>query len=408
MKIKKYSRWILLLVIFLVSLRAILFTGQLLLANYFLYRNHKAHAVTYIYRIMCAKPILYRSLQNAQKIMVEDFIIKKAIYAKYKDDKNIFDRFQTSPGAKELAVERFKALYPDNFYFHYFYPPFPPQAHWENLDTISLELLADKTLNPLHILLWEKIKPSISPEFTTNLANYCHWQGNKELADFLVKETSPAVSTFSYPGSPAADESFRQLLKTFHGKKKFTSPLAKESLEEYQPGSEDFNRPREFKKKWEFSLLSSNKYPRAASFTMGIDCPGPGQNSCLRLMGFFPGNEDKGKTNARGGAMCKEVLPITKGYYLLSFDYLTDTGKERASFFLCKGLSEVFLPPTKGNWKKVTYFLNNTTGAYPSLKPIFRMWGTGTVLIDNVYMAAIQEPSFNFSRPSLVYITPWK
>jgi hypothetical protein len=162
-----------------------------------------------------------------------------------------------------------------------------------------------------------------------------------------------------------------------------------------------------FQKKWQFFYISGSKDARVASFTMGLD--GAGENRCLRLMGFFTGSADgKTKSRARGGAMCKEKLSLPRGYYLLSFDYLTVTAREKPSFYLWKGISEVFLPPTGGGWKKVVYFLNNSTGGFTVIKPIFRMWGTGTVLIDNVYFAAITKPTFNFNRTSLLYTLRWE
>ncbi|HLP57861.1 MAG TPA: hypothetical protein VK186_03490 [Candidatus Deferrimicrobium sp.] len=402
MIIKKYSRWVLLLVILLASIKAIFFTWNLVWANYFFYSNNKENAAAYMYRIVSANPIVYRSFQNAQKNLVEDFLVKKALYAKYRDNKNIFETFTAKKSLKDLSIERFKTLYRDNFYLQYLFPlppPPPPQSNWENLDPVSLELLADKSLNPLTLSLWEKVKPTVDPEFTTNLADYCRWQGNAELAASLEKNT--AAKNFYYPEGPGKSESLKQLLKNIKKKNKLTN----ENLEEYQPGSEDFNDPATFNKKWAFSAMSGTKDPRAASFTMGLDGTGTG-NGCLRLMGFFNGSKDgKTKTTARGGAMRKEKVPISKEYYLLSFDYLTATGRERPSLFLWKGIWEIFLPPTGGKWKKAVCFLNNSTGTYTGIKPFFRMWGTGSVLIDNVYFAAITDHTLNFSRTTVTFIS---
>lgn len=400
MNVKKYGPWILLLVVALISLKAITFTRDLALANYFLHRD-KEKAAVYMYRILCDKPFLYSALPDNQKTSVDNLIVKKAIYAGYRENKNIFDIF--TPDSKELTLAHFKTLYRDNFYLQYLFPPAPSEPNWKNPDAAALELLADKTLNPLTQSLWEKVKSSVDPEFTANLADYCRWQGNTELGDYLGKDAFAMAKPFLNPGSPTGKESFKQLLKTLRKKNKLTGG----DLRENRTGSEDFNDMGAFKKKWEFSCMTGSKDIRAASFTMGLD--GEGENRCLRLMGFFAGGADeKSKSSARGGAMCKEKIPISTGYYLLSFDYLTVTGREKPSFYLWKGLSEAFLPATGGTWKKAVYLLNNSTGGFTGIKPIFRMWGTGTVLIDNVYFAAVTRPTFGFSRTALLYISAWK
>jgi hypothetical protein len=286
------------------------------------------------------------------------------------------------------------------------FPPAPSESNWKNPDAVSLELLADKTLNSLSLSLWEKVKPTVDREFAANLADYCRWQGNTELAERLERDFG-MVKPFLKPGSPTGRESFKHLLKTLLKKKKLTL----DDLRENRPGSEDFNDMRAFKKKWEFSCIAVNKDVRVASFTMGLD--GDGENHCLRLMGFFAGgggDGDDGKTKfrARGGAMCKDRLPISRGYYLLSFDYLTATDREKPSFYLWKGISEAYLPATGGAWKKAVYFLNNSTGGFTDIKPFFRMWGTGTVLIDNVYFAAVTKPTFSFNRTALLNIAGWE
>lgn len=399
MNVKKYGPWILSLVILLVSVKAITFTRDLALANYFLHWN-KEKAAAYMYRILCDKPILYRGLRDYQKTLVDNLIVKKAIYARYRDKRNIFDIFTRD--SKELTIEHFKTLFRDNFYLQYLFPPAPSQPNWKNPDVVSLELLADKTLNPLTLSLWEKVKPTVDPEFAANLADYCRWQGNTELAERMGKDFETAKPILK-PGSPTGRESFKQLLKSLRKKKKLTI----DDLRENRPGSEDFNDMGAFQKKWEFSCMTGSKDIRAASFFMGLD--GAGDNRCLRVMGFFAGGSDgKNKSNARGGAMYKERLPISRGYYLLSFDYLTVTDREKASFFLWKGISEAFLPSTGGGWKKAVYFLNNSTGGFTGIKPIFRMWGTGTVLIDNVYFAAVTKPAFILSRTALMYVSEWK
>jgi hypothetical protein len=406
MKVKKYGLWVLPLVILLVSIKAIIFTRDLVMANYYL-QWEKEKAPDYLYRILHANPFLYRGLRDYQKNLVGDLIVKKAVYARYRDNKNVFAVL--ARGSKELSVEQFKTLYRDNFYLQYLFPPVPSQPNWKNLDTVSLELLADRSLNSLTLSLWEKVKLSVDPEFTSNLADYCRWQGNTELAEQLEKDLAMAKS-YIKPGCPTRQESFKQLLKVLRKKK-----LTGNDLQENRIGSDDFNDKGTFRKKWEFSGITSVRDIHVASFTMGRD--EVNKNSCLRLMGFFAGGvEGSAVTNgankaafrARGGAIYKDGIPVSREYYLLSFDYLTITDKEKPSFYVGKGLSEAFLPVTGGTWRKAIYILNNTAGTFTDIKPIFRMWGTGTVLIDNIYFATVTKSTFGFNRMAMYYTTRWE
>lgn len=403
MNIKKFSHWLLLLAILLLSIKVIIFTGDLILAGYFLNSNNKEKAAAFMYRIICHKPIVYRSFRDSQKTLLEDTIVKKAIYTKYRDNKNIFATFSLTPGLKELTLERFKTVYSDNVYLQNLFPPTLLHPNWENLDAVSLELLGDKSLNPLTLALWEKAKATANPEFTAILTDYCRWQGNTALADYLEKDSSLSPNHFLISRFPTQNESFMQLLKTIRKNNKLTN----KDIKENPSGSEDFNDLEIFKEKWEFSCITGNKDHRTASFTMGLDGTGENQNHCLRLMGFFVDDGDS-VTKPRGGAMHKEKLLIPEGYYLLSFDYLTVTGLEKPSLYLWKGLSEVYLPPTAVRWKKVVYILDNSTGEYGIIKPFFRMWGTGKVLIDNMIVARITKSPFITRRKALVYINEWK
>jgi hypothetical protein len=162
-----------------------------------------------------------------------------------------------------------------------------------------------------------------------------------------------------------------------------------------------------FEREWYLSKMAGYGSFPDGSFTMGLDSAVESRNRYLRIMGFYAGSAP-GKGKARGGAWAREKIPIQAGYYLLGFDYLTKTGKERASFYLWKGIDEVHLPDTGGNWKKAVYFLNNADGRHTVLKPLFRMWGTGTVLIDNVYLARVTHPRFAFRVPAVLYIEEWK
>ncbi len=86
----------------------------------------------------------------------------------------------------------------------------------------------------------------------------------------------------------------------------------------------------EFQQEWGFSKMAGNKPFADGSFIIGRDKTNG--NACLRVMGFYFDTKAK-KSRARGGARFNGRIPLRKSFYILSFDFLTKTGKETASFF---------------------------------------------------------------------------
>lgn len=53
--------------------------------------------------------------------------------------------------------------------------------------------------------------------------------------------------------------------------------------------------------------------------------------------------------------------------------------------------------PTNGGGRqleKAVYILDNRASKYNVVKPMVRMWGTGTLHVDNIYFGFIDEPAF--------------
>ena len=308
-------------------------------------------------------------------------------------------------GLEPIDISRIKLTFKDNFYLQHLLTDLGKrEGNWQNLDAVSLEILADQTMNPLTISIVKRISPAFTPGFIENLADFCAWKKNIELRDYLVK-------TFKFKSIESPGKREKKPLPEGSGYQESISQLTAILMATYQLKAGDFEKNlvkcpafdsnKNLEKNWYFSKMAGFEPFSDGSFSMGLNRTDT--NTCLRIMGFFVHNRP-GKSKARGGAWSRERKIIEKGFYLFSFDYLTKTGREKPSFFLWKGIDEKRLPHTGRKWKKVVFVLNNAPGKYSLLKPLFRMWGTGTLLIDNVYLGSITNPRFSIPFPNALLI----
>jgi hypothetical protein len=329
---------------------------------------------------------------------LDNLVLKTAIY-----NKNI--NCLNEPGLEPADISRIKLTFKDNFYLHHLLNNLGKrEGNWQNLEAVSLEILADHAMNSLTISILERLGPVFPPDFIENLVDFCTWKENIELRDYLVQTFAlkPSESPVkrkknALPRGSGFQESIHQLIGFLQREYK----LKASDIEKNLVKCPAFDSIKKFDKHWYFSKMAGYEPFSDGSFTMGLDRMDT--NNFLRMMGFFVHNQ-KGKSKARGGAWSRERISIQKGFYLFSFDYLTKTGKEAFSFFLWKGIPESYLPPSQGKWKKVIYILNNASNMYRFLRPLLRMWGTGTLLIDNVYLARITNPGFSIPTPSALKI----
>jgi hypothetical protein len=405
---KKVIKWALPFLVLLVSLKAVFFTWNLILANYHL-RGDKQKAGIYMYKNLRSRSAAYQAFKKFDHSMIDDIIVKKAIYTKYKDNKDIFADFDS----QQLSRSRFETLYKDNFYFQHLFPRREGlktsnvdtgggKGDWRNLDTVSLEIMADPAMNPLTFSILEKMPPPKDTEFIKNLLDYCSWQKNIQLRDFLAKTFCSGESYENQvqqdiPWGLHWDESIEGCRDLLYEKYRLTAGDLGENLVD-GPAFEDESR---FPKQWYFSKMASREPFADGSFVMGPDRDD--SNGYLRVMGLYIDNQE-GKSPARGGVWSRERIALREGFYFFSFDYFTLTGKETPSFFLWRGIKEIRLPPTKETWKKVIFILNNASAQFDTVKPLFRIWGTGTLLVDNVCLAQITNPAFSIPGPHALMI----
>lgn len=385
--IREYLKPVVGVILVLISIKPALFTWHLIGAGSD-YRLDKQRAAVHMYKCLLIKPSVYKAFKKHHRPTADGLVIKSAIY-----NNDIHRLRDAHPEPADIA--RIKSTFKDDFYLGHLFPGFMRGAQGkkpnpEHLDDVTLEILADPSMNPLTISILKKIVPGFSRDFAENLADFCQWKGNRQLVDFLaaagIEKNSLNKPAFVPLNLQQSTARLKEILpgKYKQGAFRFGGNLLT------SPGFDDIKKTG---RNWRFSDMTDYKPFAAGSFTMGPDSAG--KNGMLRIMGFFVAKE-KNRANPRGGAWYKKRIPIDAGHYLFSFDYAAKTGKENPSFYLGKSIGEKRLPPTNGGWKKVIFILDNTGAKLKILKPLIRMWGTGSLWIDNVFLAKIE-----FTGPSI-------
>jgi hypothetical protein len=139
---------------------------------------------------------------------------------------------------------------------------------------------------------------------------------------------------------------------------------------------------RDFPEKyWAFSDMSDREPFSKGSFYGDID---EYENNCLRIMGFFKEKTEK-KRPSRAGFRYRKNIPLEWKFYLFYFKYKIQEGTEIASFWLSNVLKkEPRLESNPMKWKECFYLFNNSQMKMAEVKPLLRMWGTGSVWFDNI------------------------
>lgn len=412
MKYGKYIRWLLLTVVIVLSVKPVLFSWHLLRAGFSTGEKRGAAIVDALYY----QPSLYRFFNEQQPGAVEHYLLKTAVYT---NDRGILDQYnQRKPRLAPGLNDYFR----DNFFFHHLMGTIDKGSNktWANLDDVTLEIMADKTMNAKTLAILKKIHRGLEPMLIRNLVAYTHWQGNRELSQQL-KNDYPVLPGKGIPDDavPVAVDSkiSGDSLHLFLVEK---YKLRASGLSENLLAAAGFNSFPEFERNWYYSRMArENKFARG-SFAMGLDPldqkeeagqKKPGKtveksgkgdsitvNRSVRLMGFFT-ERQTGKSRPRTGVRYRHHIPATNGFYIFCFDYCTVTGKEYPSFLVAGGLKEIHLHHTKKEWKKVVLIINNAFNDYNSMNPLIRMWGTGTLRVDNVSLFKVTDTAFSIETP---------
>ncbi len=399
---KKYLKFVLPLAALLVSLNGILFTWHLLQSGCH-YRQDNNRAAKHMYAAVTANPNAYKVFLKYNGASLDNLIVKAAIYDG--DSKKL-----NNPGLRPPDVGRIRKAFRNNIFLNRLLTGAGEnigpirQGNWENLDDVSLDILADPTMNDLTISIFKERANWFSPDFIANLADFCAWKKNTLLTQFFRRRFPHSKPPSHLPPEPASLPSpgptaYPESLKRLEGLMKKVWKLEPGKLGKNLLRNGDFQETAPLGRCWHFSRMAGTGSFGEGSFTMGLETLGTDNgtqsetNKVLRIMGFHI-KVKKGRSNPRAGAWYKARIPLKQGYYVFSFDYAARTGKEAPALWLWRGIKETRLTAEAGSWKKAVYILDNRASKYNVVKPMVRMWGTGTLHVDNIYFGFIDEPAF--------------
>jgi hypothetical protein len=379
------AKVVLSLAVLVLSIKPFFFTWNFIQAVFYLH-NDQSKAGPYMSAALTYKPSVFKIFNENHSLVFERSLVKTAIYS---NNKNVLD---SAPGSINLSNLHMK--FKDNFYLQNLLGNIAENRDWENLDEVSLNLLADESMNSLTVAIIKKIDTKLDRVFIRNLADFVFWKGNIRLKQHLV--SAYPMEGVSFCASELKvwnfNESQARLKAILFEKYKLSEDEIGKNLIQC-PG---FTTPGASEKRWYFSKMASKTVFSRGSFVMGPDQVD--SNPVIRVMGFFVSHRPD-KSKPRAGVRYRKKFTAENGFYIFSFDYCTVTGGEKPSFWLANGLAEKHLPPTQRKWQKVVFLLNNSANTYKQINPLVRIWGTGTLLVDNIFLAKITTPGFSIPKP---------
>ena len=368
---------LLILVIIILSIRAIVFTINLVGVHYFAEKD-EPRACTYLLKAIQANPAVHGNLPIAG-INRDDFLDG---VVKYMSRTGRLDLISDLKGIG-ISTSHLDVRYKDNFYYHNL-RGFVEETHdWENLDNVSFYMVRDERFNTLTETILLALESELGDEFRFNLHQFAEWVGNGDLARFLRRR-------YPFLAERVVVGRHRRIIER-ESWAKWETEVARVLDKPWEPEdastlfSDGFENSGLWERDWYFSDMADFAPYGKGSFTGGIEKTA--QGNWYRIMGFFV-QSSKNIVPPRGGIWMRRAIPVPDNFYAIGFDYLTETGFEKPSLWLCEGL-EHFLPATAGKWRKLVCFLSTESIPQDLIRPLIRMWGTGSLLVDNVVICRL-------------------
>ncbi|OGD18267.1 MAG: hypothetical protein A2W03_14090 [Candidatus Aminicenantes bacterium RBG_16_63_16] len=289
---------------------------------------------------------------------------------------------------------------------------------WQSFDALFFGMVADPEFNDLSFrALTASVRDGrLPPECLSPLLSYLAWRKNpgleRKLRDWKTSQGIGGEPPAEYPeippsalrsalpeaGSQAGGGALRSALARL-----LKIDPAKAKVGENVIAAAGLADRDSLEKSWEFLDLSSREPFSRGSFAGG---PDPQAGGALRVMGFFVRTEP-GKVPCRAGFIRKQAVPLGAKTYVLDFFYRTLGRTERPSFWLASPelMPERELDPAAGEWRRVLFVFDNGELGIPSVQPLLRMWGTGTVWFAGLGLYELETGGHNLppGKGSLFY-----
>lgn len=364
------------------------FTFNYFMASYhYLFQEDIGSGSGFIKKAFDLNPTV-QEIFGMDRRQIGDYLLKRAIREVELD--------LLGPANSRLGwLEDIKRRYADNFYFQDLCGNLAGEREWRNLDKLSLEFLAETGMNPRTQSILSKIGGGLDRNFLSTLTEYVVWKHNGDLAEYLVENLQLRPSfgkkdtATTYSDGRLKDINI-STLRSRQG-------IVVSNLGDNLMVGGDFENKEIFESRWLVSKMASGGPYSSGSFAQGQDIDGG--SGIWRILGFFVCPE-RGRQRARAGIWYSSDIHLHSEWYIFGFDYLTELGTEGVSTWLYKGL-EFRIPPSGTEWKTMIYILDNTSQKASRVKPFIRMWGVGTVLLDNVFLRKIDRPVIMDGEPGV-------
>jgi hypothetical protein len=292
-----------------------------------------------------------------------------------------------------------------------------PSKDWENFDSLSFRILENPKFNGISfdILSQSISNKKITEDVLFYMIYYLSWMNNFALAEDLlnwgIKEKKLDKNNYDYLKEDLHLRKTKNRFQVAHFS--IDKPKIENTVRSFLNNKEiridfaqnlisdgSFTNQNSFKKYWDFSDMSDSEPWTKGSFYGDIDsvC----ENS-MRVMGFFI-KHIANKEDSRAGFLYKEEIPLAEKDYLFYFRYKTFRGEEMPSFWLSYAFNrERGLEPTDFKWREVYYIFNNRQFKIPTIRPLLRMWGIGSVWFDDIYLLEI-EPGVTSIEKEIFFV----
>lgn len=322
---------------------------------------------------------------------------------------------QTAPMEHSVFLPNIINIFPENLFIEHFelYPLSYSEKPWENFDRLFFLVIQDKKLNPLsfEVLVNAFKNKRIGIDAFINVTEFLSWNKHFSLVEDLLVwgRDSGMIGPSQYQVLQKRMEARQKTPPRFRRTDISLPSQIINKINTLEIGDGDkirlgdnliedgsFEDANTLANHWIFSNMSDTAIFSAGSFIGDIDAI---DTNTMRIMGFFAGR-DPGKENPRGGFLYKTDIPLKGRVFILYFRYQTQGVTESPSFWLGQK-KETGLQNTASQWKEIAYLFDNRKTRWDYIRPLFRIWGTGSVWFDDLYLAEIEIPGYVIENEKL-------